>query len=710
MSQQSPWRLPGATALALALVMAATAPDGASAQVPSAPAETQEPDTDASDMDYVFRLGEIVNVAAPAIGVPGVAGSLITRDQTWTFEKSSLEQAVSMIPGVVGTFADNGRRNESDIFVRGFGRLQVPLMIDGVRVYLPADNRLDLARFLTADIASIQIQKGYSSVLDGPGAMGGAINLVTVKPVRPFEAEAGVSAGGRGFEGWNTHVMVGSRQERYYAQGSLTFLDRDAWSLSGNYEPTATSLQPKGERIASNSRDSRVNLKFGFTPTASNEYAINYVRQDGEKGGPVNVYNNPPIPGASFWTWPEWNVQSIAFLSNTQIGTASYLKAKVYYNTLDNLLSSFDDLTYTTQSQPRGFNSPYDDHAYGVGLEAGTTPAAAHTVKAALHYRGDVHREESFNRPTHPTLSNVEPRTETSQYTWAVAVEDTLRVSPAIDLVGGLAYEAFEVTRAEDFSSARGIFGYPTGGSGAMNWQAAAIWRYSASHEVHASVSNRTRLPTFHELFSTRFGTATPNPDLGAERATNLEIGWKGLLMPGLNLSGAVFYSDVRDVIQTVVLADDTTQYQNVGNGEFFGVELELEAAVSDRLTAGGNYTLMNRAIRDALIPELRPTGVPTSKAFLYAAWRVVDRLIVTPSLEAADDRWSDINPNPPVPPFPYVKTGGHALLNLDATYELPRNVDVAIGVQNLADQNYELAWGYPQPGRTFYTRLRAGF
>ena len=104
---------------------------------------------------------------------------MLTSEQIWTFDRKSLDQAVNIVPGVVSTFDANGRRNESDIFVRGFGRWQVPLMVDGVRIYLPADNRLDFSRFLTADIAEIQIQKGYASVLDGPGAMGGAINLVT---------------------------------------------------------------------------------------------------------------------------------------------------------------------------------------------------------------------------------------------------------------------------------------------------------------------------------------------------------------------------------------------------------------------------------------------------------------------------------------------------------------------------------------------------
>ena len=78
----------------------------------------------------------------------------------------------------------------------------------------------------------------------------------------------------------------------------------------------------------------------------------------------------------------------------------------------------------------------------------------------------------------------------------------------------------------------------------------------------------------------------------------------------------------------------------------------------------------MHREIRDALQPNLRPTGVPTHRAFLYATWQPVSRLRITPSLELADDRWSEVNP---APAFPYVKTGAYALLDLDATYALPR-------------------------------------
>ncbi len=201
-----------------------------------------------ADRKLVFKMGEIVVVGTPE-GVPGIGRAVVTRSDIWKFDRNSLDQAANLVPGVVSTFDSNGRRNESDIFVRGFGRWQVPLTIDGVRIYLPADNRLDYTRFLTADIAEVQVQKGYASVIDGPGAMGGAINLVTRKPVKAFEIEGSVSAGGRSSEeGWSAYAMLGTRQPKYYVQGSTTYSDRDFWTLSGNYQPTVTSLQQTTRR------------------------------------------------------------------------------------------------------------------------------------------------------------------------------------------------------------------------------------------------------------------------------------------------------------------------------------------------------------------------------------------------------------------------------------------------------------------------------
>ena len=666
----------------------------------------------AQEREGVFNLGEIYVVGAPKDGGAGVGGSTVTREQTWAFEKNTLDQAVNMVPGVVSTMDANGRRNESDVFVRGFGRWQVPLMIDGVRVYLPADNRLDFGRFVTNDIAEIQIQKGYVSVLDGPGGMGGAINLVTRKPVKPFEAEfvGGTTLDNTGkFQGWNSYAMLGSRQTDYYVQGSASFLNQDFWSLSRDYQPTANSMQDAGRRMSSDTRDWRVNLKAGYTPNATDEYSINLIKQAGEKGAPLNVYNNPEVPPNSFWRWPWWNVQNLSFHSNTQLGEASYVKTKLFYNTFDNALDAFDDINYTTQSANGRFRSFYEDSARGGSVEAGTELIPMNTLKAAFHYREDLHTEWNHNRPTSAQFSNIEPRQDQTQTTWSAALENTFHVTPDVDLVGGISYDKYWIGKAEEFNSSIGKFEYPKGGADAFNWQTAAIWRYSNTAQLHASISDRARFPTIFELYSTRFGTATPNPDLGPERATNYEIGWKGLVTSNARASAAVFYSDVRDLIQTVQISPGITQTQNVGNGHFYGFEVSAEAQINPALKVGGNFTYIYRTIKDPLQPDLRPTGVPTNKAFLYLAWQPMERLTITPSLEIASARWSDVNTNP-AQAFPYVLTGAYTLANIQADYKVSKNFDIAAGIKNIFDQNFEIAWGLPQPGRTFYAKARATF
>ena len=246
------------------------------------------------------------------------------------------------------------------------------------------------------------------------------------------------------------------------------------------------------------------------------------------------------MPPNSYWRWPYWDVQNTAFLSKTQLTPASYVKTKVYYNTFANGLDAYDDATYTTQSANGRFRSPYDDHAYGATAELGVTQKKANTLKFAATYRKDVHNEQQINRPTNATLSSTEPIQEQSQDTWSLAVEDTVHVTPVVDLVGGLSYDKYHITKAEEFNAARGLFEYPRGGSDAVNWQTAIIWRYSKAADLHVSVSDRARFPVIFELYSTRFGTATPNPNLGPERAINYEVGWKGRAAQKVHLEGCV--------------------------------------------------------------------------------------------------------------------------------------------------------------------------
>ena len=115
-----------------------------------------------------------------------------------------------------------------------------------------------------------------------------------------------------------------------------------------------------------------------------------------------------------------------------------------------------------------------------------------------------------------------------------------MHVTPTVDLVGGISYDNYAITKAQEFNATRGLFEYPKGGSDSFNWQGAAIFHTPSRGEFHASVSDRARFPIFFELYSTRFGTATPNPNLGPERAANLEVGWKKDMARDTHVAGTV--------------------------------------------------------------------------------------------------------------------------------------------------------------------------
>ncbi len=194
------------------------------------------------------------------------------------FQRNSIDDAVNLMPGVSASNS-GGSRNERLIYVHGFDRFQVPLSIDGTRVYLPADSRLDYSRFLTGEIAQVQVAKGYASVLDGPGAMAGAVNLMTRKPAAPLEVEARgtLNLGRKGeYAGYNLFGLVGTKHDSWYAQASFTRNFQDHWDLPGSYAPVTGSAEDGGHRDFSRSMDWRLNAKVGFTPNATDEYSLSY--------------------------------------------------------------------------------------------------------------------------------------------------------------------------------------------------------------------------------------------------------------------------------------------------------------------------------------------------------------------------------------------------------------------------------------------------
>jgi iron complex outermembrane receptor protein len=649
-----------------------------------------------------FDLGQITVQGEVPDDVP-IAGSTLGQEAIEAFQRNTLDDAVNLIPGVSGSNS-GGSRNERLIFVRGFDRFQVPLSIDGIRVYLPADNRLDYGRFLTPDIAEIQVAKGYASVLDGPGAMGGAINLVTRKPTKALEAEGRATLDldrDAGYAGYTTFALLGTRQDQWYAQASFARTFRDHWDLAGGFVPTAT--EDGGARDKSRTADWRVNVKLGFTPNATDEYAISYTRQEGSKNAPLHVTS----PQAQAWTWPYWNLESIYFLSTTALSDALTLKTRLYRNTFDNLLRGFDDHTQTTQTSSAGrvFNSWYDDQAYGGSLQLDY--ATGHnTLCLAFHYRRDEHIEW---QQTFGASGIIELPQQNLEDTFSLAIEDRLALSPELMLTGGFSYDWRNLKAAEEYGVPPGggaatIFSYPLVDADAWNAQGRLEYTPDETAELHLSLSSRQRFPTVFERFSSRFGGATSNPDLKAERATNLEIGG-AKDFGAVRLEGALFYSWLEDAIVSFPFVFNNTnvsQSRNVGKGEYYGAELTVSGKVADTLDLGATWSFIHRDFTDPSIAAFEATGVPTHKGFLWAEWRPMAGLTVLPSLEFASDRWT-VTPNGAT----YYRTGSYVQGSLRLDYEVIDGLVLGAGVKNAFDDNYVLTDGFPEPGRSFFLTAR---
>jgi iron complex outermembrane receptor protein len=688
----------------------------------AAPAYAQDSEEQAAPAadnggEGAFKLGQITVTGQRPEGIE-IGGGTLTAEAIYAFNRNSLDDAANLMPGVVASNS-GGSRNERLIFVRGFDRFQVPLSIDGIRVYLPADNRLDFGRFLTPDIAELQVAKGYASVLDGPGAMGGAINLVTRKPTKALEAEARATLNldnDVGYAGYTAFGLVGTRQDNWYAQASFARNVQDHWDLPGDFTPTAN--EDGGERDFSRTRDWRVNLKAGYTPNATDEYALSYTRQEGAKNAPLHITDTSNASLRN-WSWPYWNIEGVYFLSTTALGDRATLKTRAYYNRYENLLQSWDNRLQNSQTLPRSFDSPYDDRAYGGSAELAIDVSARDRLSLAFHHRHDEHRESQTSRPDLAT-SAAEPVQTSSERTWSAAVENRFAFTQALSLTVGASYDWRDTDRAEEFgvplgqTGANRLFSFPMRNVGAWNAQGRLDWA-DGDGAAHLSVSSRARFPTLFERFSSQFGTAEANPDLKPERATNVELGGSRNYGP-LRVEGAIFYSHLTDALVSVRTPANLNRRENYGSANYYGGEISLTAQLTPAFQAGVNYSYIHRDFdvgtpqAGGLIRPFRLTDVPNHKAFAWLTWRPLGGLEVVPNVEFASSR-TTITPataNGLVPV--YYRTGDYLTAGLRVDYDVTERITVGLGGRNLFDNAYTLTDGFPEPGRSFFASVRARY
>ncbi len=630
-----------------------------------------------------FTLGAINVIGKHSdIGEVGSTqvGSVVTSDEMSRFNRYTVGDALNLLPGVTTSV---NSRNEKTIAVRGFDSRQVPLFIDGIPVYVPYDGYVDFNRFSTADLSTIQVSKGFSSVAYGPNTLGGAINLVSRKPVAALEGD--VSIGFTEGAGQRTAANLGTNQGLWYLQTGLSYTESNGFPLSSDFD--ATKTESGGLRDNSQQRDSKMSLKLGLTPNDTDEYALSYYQQNGEKGQPPST--DPSV--ARYWQWPYWDKESLYFISKTALGDYESVKLRLYHDSFDNEVRSYTDNSYTTL-KPSGKGSVgsgrsiYEDSTNGGSVELESTRLEAHTARLVAHYKADDHQELDANH-----LENTRFKDELVSF----AAEDNIQLAPDWLLSLGAARHELSPEKVYSIGNPYSLPNKQV----AHDAQSGLFYDWSESARVYATIAKKSRLPSLKDRYSQRLGTYIENPALKPEESINYEVGYQGSPWRGATAEAAIFYSDITDKIQSVAnVSGKLSQMQNVGKVRSSGVELGLSGYVREWLELGGNYTYIDLENRSD--SETKLTDVPKHKFTAFASVSPMQKVELIAYAEHNSSRWASNT----------LELSGFTTLNLKAAFTPIEGTTLETGVSNLSDQDYALSDGFPSPGRMWFANANYQF
>ena len=701
------------------------------------------------ETDDVFQLGAVtfrVEVQGEGLNVTEKMETSVTRSKIEMFEKKDVGTALARIPGIRYGGAPSGGRYESGVFVRGFTAYGnsgggVPIFVDGIPVYVPYDYSMDMGRFTTSGVSTISVSKGYSSVLYGPNALGGVINVISQRPSKPLYGNIvfGMGSGGA----TDANGVFGTLQDKWYSQVGLSYLNREFVNMADTFTGSdATGQEKMTDRKNYGTRDKKMEFKFGYIPNATDEYVVSYLQQTAEKGPKRDASKcseaNPDCWAMGYmdtwWEWPYWDRETVSFVSNTDFKNF-YLKPRVFYDKYDNGMYGWG----RSYAQKGDYVSHYDDYAWGGSVEIGTLKIENNTLKGKFDYKFNQHKQYDVEGHDGGHIDGSDVRLE--EQIFFFAIEDTHRFNEHWEVQGGLLYSRRQTTYVGDGLNINVLNTMFPGNNFDMkpsdidSWdpEAALFYNLNKNHSFHYSIAKKTIFPSIRQQYSNLGSGSTyttapcsaddpcllvtlPNPDLRPEKALHHEIGWSGRLYDRLNISLDWFYSKNNDAInrsdidavsfpgfaiQQVVNVEGDTRRQ--------GFDLGAEYTATDRILVGTSFSYLHSINKDN--PGWRSTQ-PAYNGSIYANIGLNNWAALIPALDysgrsragsTGDNRWNF--------------NQGYALvdLKLSITPPMHRNVNINIGAENLFDKDYR-GWGtyngtnltqYPTPGRYLYANVR---
>jgi len=571
--------------------------------------------------------------------------SIIDRKTIERSGATGVADVLARLPGIEIS-RSGGVGNTTSLFIRGAETRFTAVYLDGVRIDSQSTGGAGWEGIPLSQIDRIEVLRGPAAAVYGSDAVGGVIQLFTKRGEEGVSPYAGIGFGSKGLRKIEGGVSGKSGLFDY------SFGVAHEESKGYNVQPASKRNVVKDgytspDRDGYNSTSGNVKLGFQITPDQRLEATL--LTSDIKAGydATVSYRTKPPILFRDD-------------VSNNTLRTAG-LTWSAKWNDIYSTRVQVTDSQSVYKTQPSFYRTETNLRGYLFQNEFRFGP---HLVTATLERREDALE----NAPT--TSSKLLSRDRSQD-----------AISLGYGFVQGPHSLQLHVRHDRDSE-----FGGKTTGSAAYGYAITPSLRFTAS------AGTAFRVPTLYQRFS-EYGVSTLRP----ESSQNVELGMN-YAKDGTTAGIVVYRNRVRNLINFVGTATGCAStfgcYTNVNRATLQGATL----SASQRL---GDVTL--RASLDVQDPKDADTGNLLARrskrhGTLGADWRVAGWTLGA-EVQSSSKRYDDAANT--------IKLGGYTVLNLSASTQITRDLNLVARVDNVGNKDYQFARLYANAGRTAYVGLK---
>ncbi|HQV36872.1 MAG TPA: TonB-dependent receptor [Flavobacterium sp.] len=644
--------------------------------------------------------------------------------------------------------------------IRGFATNRLLYTVDGVRMNNAIFRSGNIQNVINQDpftIENTEVLFGPGSVIYGSDAIGGVMSFQTLTPQlsltdKPFITGKAVTRTSSANKektghfdvnvGWNKWAMVTS-----FSIWDFDHLRQGSHGPDDYIKPYYVQRQDSIDVVVTQddpllqipSAYSQLNLmqKIRFKPTEKWDFQYGFHYSETSTYGRYDRHNRVRNGTARY---AEWNYGPQKWMMNNL--TVNYNgNAKLYDQmTLRLAQQSFEESRIERSLNNDNRNTQTEKvKAYSVNLDFNKAINQKNTLFYGLEYVfNDVHSSGYLT-----DISTGENTTGPSRYpqsTWssiAAYVNDEFKVTNQLSVQAGLRYNYYKLD--SDFTNNLAFYPFPFDSAkindGAITGSLGAVYRTLNSWVFSTNFGTGFRSPNVDDVgkvFDSAPGTLTvPNPDLKAEYAYNVDLGFAKVISNVIKVDVTGFYTILQNAMvkrdfqlngeSSIIYDGEVSQIQAVQNAakaKVYGIQLGLEVNLPAGFSISSdlNYQKGDEELDDGTTSPLRH-AVPlfgmsslnykAEKLNLqfyssYQAKRNFEDLAFEE--QGKDEIYAkDANGNNYSPSW--------YTLNLKGMYVLTKTFSVNAGVENITDQRYRLySSGISAPGRNYVLSFRADF